>query len=43
MAKRKVKKEPMKPPPKIKYEDTKRFEVIDRMMSGNKGVWIESL
>ncbi|WP_407308520.1 hypothetical protein [Desulfosporosinus sp. SB140] len=35
------KKEPIKPPPKIKYEDTKRFEVFDRMMRTNKGIMLD--
>lgn len=41
MIKKDPKKESVKPPPKIKYEDTKRFKVFDRMMRTNKGVMLE--
>lgn len=38
MAKKVKQKEPAKPPPKTKYEDTKEFKTIDRLMRGNRGV-----
>jgi hypothetical protein len=38
MANETLKKEPVKPHPKVKHEDTMRFEVIDRMMLENKGI-----
>ncbi|WP_289710601.1 hypothetical protein [Desulfosporosinus nitroreducens] len=40
MAKKKNPKKivPAKPPPKIKFEDTKGFKVLDRMMRSNKGI-----
>ena len=42
MAKKNPKqKEPAKPPPKIKYEDEAKFEVMDRMMRSNRGVRVE--
>ena len=31
-------KEPAKPPPKIKHEDTDKFMALDRMMRESKGV-----
>lgn len=31
------KKEPDKPPP-IKYEDTEKFEALDRIMRTNRGI-----
>ena len=31
-------KEPTKPPPKIKYEDTEKYKAIDHMMRKNKGI-----
>ena len=35
------KKEPAKPPPKIEYEDTEKFNSFDRMMRGNHGVRLD--
>ncbi|EGW39176.1 hypothetical protein [Desulfosporosinus sp. OT] len=41
MAKKNAKKEPVKPPPKIKYEDTGKFKALDRMMRENRGTRFE--
>lgn len=41
MANEKLEKEPAKPPPKIAYEDTKKFKAIDRLMRENRGVDIK--
>ena len=42
MAKKNPKqKELVKPPPKIKYEDTEKFEELDRMMRSNLGVRVD--
>ncbi|WP_291353402.1 hypothetical protein [Desulfosporosinus sp.] len=38
MANETLKKEPVKYHPKIKYEDTKIFKALDRMMRSNKGI-----
>lgn len=39
MAKKNPKKiEPAKTPPKIKYEDTNKFDAYDRMMRANRGI-----
>jgi len=33
--------EPAKSPPKIKYEDTRKFDMFDRMMRSNRGIKVE--
>jgi hypothetical protein len=39
MAKKKrKKKQPAKPPPIPKYEDTNKFQAFDKMMRSNRGV-----
>lgn len=39
--KKRKKKELPKTPPKIKYEDTEKFDAFDRMMRDNRGVRLE--
>ncbi|MHB1651655.1 MAG: hypothetical protein ACYCVD_04150 [Desulfitobacteriaceae bacterium] len=34
-------KEPTKPPPKIKYEDTEKFKALDRMMRDAKDIRVD--
>ncbi|WP_282433042.1 hypothetical protein [Desulfosporosinus meridiei] len=38
MANEALKKKPIKPHPKIKFEDTKGFKALDRLMRSNKGI-----
>jgi len=34
-------KQPVKPSPKIKYEDTLKFIAFDHMMRSNRGIWVD--